>query len=57
MSGNQGFDIWDARVAVRMNRHLKINLLCNNLTNTVYSWRPALLEGPRNYTVRVDYKF
>lgn len=54
---NQGFDIWDARVAVRMNRHLKINLLCNNLTNTVYSWRPALLEGPRNYTVRVDYKF
>ncbi|MFN4080696.1 MAG: TonB-dependent receptor [Saprospiraceae bacterium] len=54
---NQGFEIWDARLAARLNSHLKVSLLCNNFTNAVYSWRPALLEGPRNYTVRMDYKF
>jgi len=30
--------------------------LCNNALNQVYSYRPALLEGPRNYTVRLDWK-
>ncbi len=53
---NKGFTLLDLRFSRKIGRHLKVSLLCNNALNQVYSYRPALLEGPRNYTVRLDWK-
>ena len=35
----------------------KISLIGANLFNTEYMRRPALLEAPRNFTLRLDYQF
>lgn len=51
-----GSTIVDLRAAYSVNKHLKISALCGNLFNTEYSIRPALLDAPRNYTLRLDYK-
>ncbi len=53
---NNGFTVVDLRASQQLNKHLKASVLCNNLLNAVYSVRPALLEGPRSYTVRLDWK-
>jgi outer membrane receptor protein involved in Fe transport len=54
---NNGFSLIDLRTAYRLNKNIKIALLINNLTNTIYSFRPALLEAPRSILARVEYKF
>ncbi len=51
-----GFTVVDLRISQKIGDHLKISALCGNLLNEVYSVRPALLEGPRNYTLRLDWK-
>lgn len=53
---NKGFTIFDLRASRKIGEHLKVSLLCNNVLNQIYSYRPALLEGPRSYTVRLDWK-
>ncbi len=53
---NNGFTVIDLRASQKLGKHLKVSLLCGNLLNEVYSVRPALLEGPRSYTVRLDWK-
>ncbi len=53
---NHGFTVVDLRASKKFGNHLKVSLLCGNLLNEVYSLRPALLEGPRNYTLRLDWK-
>ncbi len=53
---NKGFTLLDLRFSRKIGERLKVSLLCNNALNQVYSYRPALLEGPRNYTVRLDWK-
>jgi len=53
---NKGFTLLDLRFSRKFGEHLKVSLLCNNALNQVYSYRPALLEGPRSYTVRLDWK-
>ncbi|MCC6463516.1 MAG: TonB-dependent receptor [Saprospiraceae bacterium] len=53
---NNGARIVDIRVSQKIGNHLKVSLLCGNILNEVYSVRPALLEGPRNYTLRLDWK-
>jgi outer membrane receptor protein involved in Fe transport len=53
---NKGFTILDLRVSQKFGKHLKASLLFGNVLNAVYSVRPALLEGPRSYTVRLDWK-
>jgi iron complex outermembrane receptor protein len=52
----KGSYIVDVRASFKPHKVLKVSLLCNNLLNTVYSMRPALLEAPRSYSVRLDYK-
>ena len=52
----KGASIWDLRASFKPTKQLKISLLCNNLLNAEYSLRPALLEAPRNYTLRLDMK-
>lgn len=53
---NNGFTVVDLRASYKLSDALKVSVLCGNLLNEEYSVRPALLEGPRNYTLRVDWK-
>jgi iron complex outermembrane receptor protein len=53
---DKGFAVVDLRASKKFGEHLKVSVLCGNLLNSVYSVRPALLEGPRNYTLRLDWK-
>ena len=53
---NKGFTVVDLRASFRLNKHIKISALCGNLLNAEYTVRPALLEAPRNYTLRLDFK-
>ncbi|MDX2134892.1 MAG: TonB-dependent receptor [Saprospiraceae bacterium] len=52
---NHGFTLLDFRAAYRFNERWKLSLLCNNLLNTEYMLRPALLEAPRSYALRIDW--
>jgi outer membrane receptor protein involved in Fe transport len=54
---NKGFSLLDLRTAYKLNKKLKVAFLINNVANTAYSFRPALLEGPRSFLVRLEYKF
>lgn len=54
-ANNNGFTLVDLRASFKLNNHLKISALCGNLLNQEYTVRPALLEAPRNYTVRLDW--
>ncbi len=51
-----GSTIVDLRTAYSINKSLKVSALVGNLFNAEYSIRPALLDAPRNYTLRLDYK-
>jgi iron complex outermembrane receptor protein len=53
---HKGFTIVDLRASYKLTNALKVSVLCGNLLNEEYSVRPALLEGPRNYTLRLDWK-
>jgi outer membrane receptor protein involved in Fe transport len=53
---NKGFSLVDIRAAVDITKSLKANFIVGNLTNVEYTMRPALLEAPRNFTLRLDYK-
>ncbi len=54
---NKGFFLNNLRASYQVTKGLKTSLLLNNAFNIEYSIRPGLLEGPRNLTVRADYKF
>jgi len=54
---NNGNFVFDARVGYKINKHFKTTFAVRNLLNEEYSIRPALLEAPRNYTLRLDYSF
>ncbi|MEN9609446.1 MAG: hypothetical protein RLZZ628_260 [Bacteroidota bacterium] len=54
---NKGFTVLDLRLAYRPTEKSKISLLCNNLLNEEYMYRPALLEAPRHIGLRFDYRF
>ncbi|MDO8366867.1 MAG: TonB-dependent receptor [Saprospiraceae bacterium] len=53
---HKGYTIVDLRASFKLNKSIKISALCGNLLNEEYSVRPALLEAPRNYTLRLDWK-
>ncbi len=50
------FTVVDLRASYQITKQLKASVLCGNLLNEEYSVRPALLEGPRNYSLRLDVK-
>lgn len=52
----KGASIFDLRASFKPTKALKISLLCNNVLNAEYTLRPALLEAPRSYAMRVDLK-
>jgi len=53
---NNGFNRLDIRFSYAFKK-AKLSFLINNLTNIEYSVRPALLEAPRTYALRLDYVF
>ncbi|MEQ1744330.1 MAG: TonB-dependent receptor [Saprospiraceae bacterium] len=55
-ANNNGFTVLDLRASRKIGQHLKVSALVGNVLNEAYSLRPALLEGPRNYTLRLDWK-
>lgn len=56
-NNRHGSLIMDARMGIKVGKYLKVNAMVQNFLNTEYSVRPALLEAPRNYTLRLDAKF
>jgi len=54
-NNNKGFILLDTRLAFDFEK-LTISLLCNNILNTDYTLRPALLEAPRTFGMRLDVK-
>lgn len=54
---NRGDLVLGARVAYFPTDHLKLALICGNLTNREYTARPGKIEATRNFTLRVDYSF
>jgi outer membrane receptor protein involved in Fe transport len=53
---NNGFTVVDLRASYKISKSMKITAICGNLLNEEYTVRPALLEAPRNYTLRLDWK-
>lgn len=54
---NKGYQIHNVRIACKIGPHVRTSLIMNNLFNEIYSTRPGLLEGPRNLTAKMDFKF
>ncbi len=52
-----GSRVFDIRFGYQVNEHGKIALIVNNIFNEEYVSRPALLEAPRNVTLRLDWTF
>ena len=54
---NQGFATLDLRTAYNFSDKTKLTFILANATNNEYSYRPGLLEAPRNIQLRFDQKF
>lgn len=52
---NKGFNVLDARIAYKW-KHFSVGLNMNNVLNATYTERPALLEAPRNVSIRLAYQ-
>ena len=53
---DQGYFIMNARMSYEFKQY-KLSLLLNNMFNANYTVRPALLEAPRNISIRMDFDF
>lgn len=47
----------DTRFGVNVNKNTRIALIVKNIMNTEYTVRPAMIEGPRNFTIQINTKF
>jgi len=56
-TNDSGNAIFSARIRYDINDKFNISAIGKNLTNRQYTLRPALIEAPRNYTLKLDYKF
>lgn len=54
---NTNKTITDLRASYTLLKYYKLSFLLKNITNILYTTRPALLEAPRNYNFRIDIKF
>ena len=52
-----GFKTIDIRASLKPSSYLKLTVIAANILNEEYSYRPALLEAPRNISARVDWTF
>ena len=51
---DKGNLVWNARAGYQMKKGPQILLICDNLANKEYTIRPAVLEPPRTWTVKVS---
>jgi outer membrane receptor protein involved in Fe transport len=52
----KGAAVCDLRLAYNLSKQVKVSLLCANMLNEAYTLRPAQMEAPRNYALRLDWK-
>ena len=57
MTHNKGFTVVDLRASYQFANALKVSVLCNNVLNEEYASRPAQLEAPRSFALRLDRRF
>ncbi len=50
---DEGVAVLDLRAAYSLHDWLELSFICNNITNKEYSIRPALIESPRNYNLKL----
>jgi outer membrane cobalamin receptor len=48
--------ISDIRLAYDITKDIKVSFLIKNIFNEEYAFRPSLMNAPRNFSFRVDYK-
>lgn len=51
------FSIWNLRISYSFNSKYKVSAHANNVFNKEYTLRPALIEAPRHFTLRLDASF
>ncbi len=56
-ANDKGATVVNFRAGYKFGSHFKLSALLNNAFNVAYTNRPALLEAPRNISVRVEVKF
>jgi len=49
--------VMDARVSVKIKKHLQVSFIAKNLTNLEYANRPGVMDPPRNYAFQLRYTF
>ena len=52
---NKGYYLLDSRLGIEIHK-FTFTFLANNILNQEYSLRPALIDAPRSFGLRVDYK-
>ncbi|HLO53920.1 MAG TPA: TonB-dependent receptor [Saprospiraceae bacterium] len=52
---NNGYYLLDSRLGIELDK-FTFTCLANNILNQEYSLRPALVEAPRSFGFRIDYK-
>ena len=52
-----GYTVFNGRLAYKFNDKIKLSAILNNIGNELYSIRPGLVEAPRNLTARLDFNF
>lgn len=53
---NNGDAVLDLRLAYLFNDKNEVSIICNNVLNRAYTLRPAIMEAPRNLTVKYALK-
>ena len=54
----KGYMTLEARIATHFWKDkIQVSIIGKNLTNAVYMPRPGILEAPRNWTLRLDWRF
>lgn len=54
---NNGDWTLDARISYQLSRQAKLGFICKNVFNREYTVRPAIIEAPRNYTLKYTHEF
>ncbi len=54
---NNGDLVIDARFGVNVNKNTRFSLIVKNVMNAEYTVRPAMIEGPRSFTIQIQTKF
>ncbi len=54
---NGGTTIIDARVLYHITDQSFLSLVCKNVLNAEYALRPALIDAPRNFTIKYVHEF